>query len=223
MNSTKKDGIPPKADKSKAKNGKPRTTGNEAGVKLVNKNRENQGPRSTDRKASKNKKFDRHSRTGKSETTKSQTNKLGDEADAQVEGEADAKAEEEAEEEESEEKPQLKSADDYFNELAAQESLNKTKKQATPTKELSDAEIVVKETEILVAPSAGKKIKQKAKKEKNILEVDLKIVSSAEKPAREFNNTKRETRKPIKGGKKTVGKKESKPQNKLTEQNFPSL
>lgn len=230
--STKKSGVPPKADKSKSKGGKPKASGNEAGAKFSNKNRDSEGPKSTQRKNGKDKKFDRHSRTGRQETTKAENNRLGDEAESQIEGEADAQAEtEEAATEEEEEKPQLKSAADFFQELASNE-FNKAKIIESADASINDEDLVVKVTEDFIPSTAEKKLKQKAKKEKKFLDVEITVTDGYERPERpERSDFNKGSRKPTRGGKKFGGKprtggkpaKASKPVNHLTESNFPAL
>ncbi|OWB71257.1 DNA binding protein [[Candida] boidinii] len=172
--SKKADVPPPSANKAHAKkNGKPATTGNEAGAKFQNKNRNVEGPKSTKRSSAKNYKNDRHSRTGRTETEKSAKTKLGDEVEAQAEGEADATAELEEGAEEVEEQPAVKSFAEYFEELKLQkESLSSKPVRAANAgneDKWSNNEVLVKETETLIDATSVKKTKSKAKKEKNIL------------------------------------------------------
>ncbi|GMG20805.1 unnamed protein product [Ambrosiozyma monospora] len=184
--SHKKADVNPRADKTKAKKfGKKPVTGNEAGSKFSNKNRDVEGPRSTFRKGSKDKKFDRHSRTGRSETGKSQHNKLGDEAESQIEAEADAEAEIEEDEVEEEEQPVLTSAADYFSQLEQQQAQFGSKpKAAAINAKLLKAEKIVKEREEFIPATAVKKTRTKAKKEKIYVDADIKVASSSDRPPR---------------------------------------
>ncbi|KAG0677188.1 hypothetical protein C6P40_001065 [Pichia californica] len=230
--STKKDGVPPKADKTKSKGGKPKSSGNEAGAKFSNKNRDSDAPKSTQRKGGKDKKFDRHSRTGRTETAKAENNRLGDEAEAQVEGEEDAEADIEAEAEEVEEKPQLRSAADFFQELESNE-FYQSKSAAAPSSSINEEDLVVRVDEEFISSTAEKKLKSKAKKEKKFLDVNITVTDDYERPERpERSDFQRgsSSRKP-RGGKKPTGKARTggkpastkKPVSQFNEQNFPSL
>lgn len=226
--STKKSGEPPKADKTKAKGGKPRASGNEAGVKFNNKNRDSEAPAATQRKSGKDKKFDRHSRTGRHETAKAEHNRLGDEAESQIEGEEDAEAELADEAEDAEEKPQLRSAADFFQELESNE-FYKTKKAAAPSSAINEDELLVKVSEEFIPSTAEKKLKQKAKKEKKFLDVNITVTDGYDRPERpERSDFQKGSRKP-RGGKKFAGKPRAagKPAKKssgqFNEQNFPAL
>ncbi|GAV27327.1 hypothetical protein PMKS-000791 [Pichia membranifaciens] len=225
--STKKSGEPPKADKTKAKGGKPKASGNEAGVRFNNKNRDSEGPTTTQRKTGKDKKFDRHSRTGREETAKAEHNRLGDEAEAQIEGEEDAEAEIQENAAAAEEKPQLRSAADFFQELEATE-FYKTKKVAAPAADAINAEkLVVKVSEDFIPSTAEKKLKQKAKKEKKFLDVNITVTDGYDRPERPERSDFQKgpaSRKP-RGGKKFTGKPRpaKKPTGQFNEQNFPAL
>lgn len=220
--STKKDGVPPKADKTKAKGGKPKASGNEAGAKFQNKNRDQSAPASTPRKGSKDKKFDRHSRTGRTESAKSEHQKLGDEAESQLEGEADAEVDAEAEEaEDSTPKVPLVSAADYFK---ANAPVVAEKKEAAV--EIDSDKLIIKEVEVLLESTSGKKAKaQKAQKAKKFLDVNFSFADSTpqreERPAREFKNNS--AKKPFNKKKAASTTAAPKSANKLTEKNFPSL
>ncbi|GMM28778.1 Stm1 protein [Martiniozyma asiatica (nom. inval.)] len=208
---TKKDGVPPKADKSKAKNGKSKDSGNEAGAKFQNKNRDSAAPRSTPRKGGKDKRGDRQSKSGRTETAKSENQKLGDEAESQLEGAADAEVESEGSPVPEEPKQKLVSAEDYFKQL---ESTQKPK-EATPAAEIDESKLIIKETSVLFEGTGGKKVKQKAKKEKKLLDFSVQIVDNVESK----RDSKPNGRKPVgkKGGKKPAAKKT------LSEAKFPSL
>lgn len=222
--SNKKDGVPPKADKAKAKNGKQKTFGNEAGAKFQNKNRDQSAPVSTPRKGSKDKKFDRHSRTGRTETAKSENQKLGDEAESQLEGEEDAEADASAEDaEDATPKVPLVSAADYFkNQTVAEKKESAVK--------INPDHLIVKDAEIMVKPSVAKKVKApKAMKEKKLLEVAFTFNDAPaqrererdDRPARDFKNS---AKKPFNKKKATPAPKHaSKPTTNLSEKNFPSL
>lgn len=218
--SHKKDGVPPKADKSKAKGGKPKATGNEAGAKFQNKNRDQAGPESTPRKGGKDKKMDRHSRTGRTETAKAEHQRLGDEAEAQLEGEEDAEAE--AAEEDTTPKVPLVSAADYFKNNAVVEEKKETVVDINPD------QLIVKDVEIMVEATGLKKTKApKAKKTKNFLDVSFTFSDVAPQREERAPRASRDSKKPFakKGPapKGKAAKPAAKPASKLTEKNFPSL
>lgn len=172
--STKKSGINSRADKSKArKNRGPRASGNEAGVKHNNRNRSVEGPRETRRKGGKSRAGDKHSRTGRKETSKSEKSKLGEEAAAQVQGEEDAKAEEasDADEEKEEDTTHYRGFEDYLKEVKAQRQALGT--PANVDTESTACEAPAKKEEYLIAPTATKKVRTKARKEKKLLNIDI--------------------------------------------------
>lgn len=220
MKSTKKSGVPPKADKTKSKGGKPKPTGNEAGVKFQNKNKDVTPPPSTGRSHGKDKKFDRHSRTGRSETAKAEKMRLGDEVEAQIEAEEDAKAEAEGDEEE-EPKQQLRSAADFFAELESSE-FQKSKAAAAPASEINAEDLLVKETEEFIPSKTEKKVKEKAKKTKVYLDIDVTVADYV-RPERIERSERSDNRKP-RGGKKFAGKpKPAEKKSLLNDKNFPAL
>ncbi len=200
--STKKSGIPPKADKTKArKNRAPKFTGNDAGLKHANKNRSVEGPRVTRRKGGKSKQDDRHSKTGRSETAKAQKSKLGDEARAQVEADEDVKEErkENAEEEEEEEDTtQYRGFEDYFKEVKQQrESLAAHPKVSAKPEDIPAEELIVKKEEFLIAPTSTKKVRSRARKEKKVLDIDITV---APENADGFDPNRRGDRRGGRGG-----------------------
>ncbi len=269
--STKKSGVPPKADKSKArKNRAPKFTGNEAGLKHTNKNRSVEGPRVTRRKGGKSKQDDRHSKTGRSETSKAERSKLGDEASAQIEGEQDAKhekAQDEEEQEEEEDTTQYRGFEDYFKEVKQQrESLAAHPKVSAKPEDIPADELIVKKEEFLIAPTSTKKLRSRARKEKKVLDIDITVAPEnadgfdpnhrgdrrgprADRGDRRGGRGGRGDRRGGRGGRggrssrgrgpraprssmdaaksakpaKPASKSASKPVNKLTEENFPSL
>merc|ERR1712007_50849 len=175
------------------------------------------------RKNGKDKKFDRHSRTGKNETAKSQKNKLGDEAESQIEGAEDAEIEitENANEDEEEEsKPVLRSAADFFSELQNSE-FNKSKKAVSPASEIDESSIVVKVVEDFIPASVEKKVKSKTLKQKQFVPANITMSSGFERPER----PERSDFKKNGSNKKFQGKpKSSKPVvNQLNDKNFPAL
>ncbi|KAG7874934.1 hypothetical protein KL916_001179 [Ogataea parapolymorpha] len=224
--SKKVDAPPPSADKSKAKkNKKPSVTGNEAGLKFKNKNPDVEPPKSTERRTAKSKNYDRHSKSGKTETAKSQKTKLGDEVEAQIEAEADAAEELAAEEEEEAEKPVYKTLDDYFSELQLQQEGLAAQPKRAPNAgaedKWSNAELLVKEREVFIPPTSVKQTKQKAKKAKQYVDVDVIVADEVrvprERPARS-NNTRGRGRAP-----RGKAPKSAAPKIELNDKNFPAL
>ena len=120
--SKKSDAAPASADPAKAKK-KKSPTGNEAALKNKNFNKDVAPPQSTATKHSK-KPFDRHSRTGKTDSKKKLQQGWGQsdkrELEGEVEGTEDAEAELEAEAEENDESANAipkKSLQEYLAEL----------------------------------------------------------------------------------------------------------
>lgn len=161
--STKKDGVPPKADASKAKKQQKKPVD---GAKFVNKNKQADAPANTARKSSKDKKHDRKSRTGRSETAKSERQKAGSEAESQLAGEADAEEELAEESAAAEPKVKLTSAADYFKQQ--QPAAAKTEEKEV---ELDDSKVISKTVEVFFAKTSAKKTKApKQQKQKKFLD-----------------------------------------------------
>lgn len=147
--------------------------------------------------------------------------KLGDEAEAQIEGEQDAENEAAEDAEAAEPKQQLRSAADFFAELQSSE-FQQSKVAASSAAEINSEDLVVKETEEFIPSKAEKKLKQKAKKTKVYLDVDI-TVSDFVRPERSERSERSDNRKP-RGGKKTAGKpKPAAKKSLLNDKNFPAL
>ncbi|AMD19011.1 HBR110Wp [Eremothecium sinecaudum] len=172
--SKKADVPPPSADPSKAKNNRPKPSGNDAAFK------DKQAGRSQNKnkdapvagKGRENKPYDRHSRTGKTDSAKKIKQAWGDNekqlADEEA-GAAIAEAELAAEDVE-EQQPAAISLEAYLNEQNA-EKLNST---VIPQKveKLEDAELFVKKEQVFVEPAKVKTHKPKQVKTKQYLEFD---------------------------------------------------
>lgn len=216
--SKKADVPPPSADPAKARKNKKAPTGNDAALKNKTDNKSTPGPAATPSKHSK-KPFDRHSRSGKTDSKKQVKQAWGDdkkELEDEARAEADAAAELAAEAEENPSGPAAKSLQDYLAELQEKEAALGGARVVRKANEGAEAkwtaaEKIEKEQASYVAPSATKKSKQKAPKEKKFL--DFSAVFADETP--KFSD-----RKP---GYK--GKKSNAPNSKVVkkEQNFPSL
>ena len=221
--SKKADVAPPSADPAKAKKKSTKTTGNDNAAKTKNNNNSVAGPSSTASSRPK-KSFDRHSKSGKTDSAKKfkQGWGNGDDSRALVEEEAaadDAKAELDAEA--SEPKVAAKSLADYFAEQAStsgQFAAKATRAANQGAEEKwSNAETIEKPQEQYIAGSSSKKLRSKQLKEKKFLDFEATFSDSA-KPS--FDN-----KKPFKGSK--GGRKpnaSSKPQKPtVNDANFPSL
>lgn len=233
--SKKADVAPASADPAKAKKNKKQATGNEAALKNKNANKDVSAPSSTPSKHVK-KPFDRHSRTGKTDSKKKirqgwggdDNRELEDEAnavgDALAELNADAHAGAPA-------APAAKSLQEYLAELQKAENDLEGRKPARKANEGAEEkwnanEKIEKETSSFHEGTYVKKIKQKAAKEKKFLEFDSVFSDEAPKPAKKAPFAGK------KGGKpsgKPSGKPAAKAQGSepaaagVNEKNFPSL
>lgn len=239
----KADVPPPSADPAKAKK-KAKLTGNEAAIKEKDNNRSVAGPSSTPSKHFK-KNNGPHTKYERSDSAKKVRQGWGTgadrEAEAEAEGAEDAEAELESEAAEAAEPATpKKSLQDYFAELKLKQAElegNKTIRQANQGNEdkWAATEKIEKEQETYVAPTAVKKNKSKAHKEKTFLEFNAVFADQqpARAPRTEEKRGPRPTGKPsARGGKRTGGKPTggkpagaSKPAAKaeLNDKNFPSL
>lgn len=222
--SSKKADVPPaSADPAKARKNKKPTTGNEAALKSKNGNRDVSAPSSTPSKHTK-KSFDRHSRTGKTDSKKKirqgwggdDKSELADEAagalDALDELNADAEAGAPA-------APAAKSLQDYLAELQKAEADLEGRKPARKANEGAEekwaaSEKIQKEESSFVEGTHVKKYKQKANKEKKFLEFSS-VFSDEAASARKapFNKDKKFVKK---------GKAAAQPKG-VNDKDFPSL
>lgn len=152
---------------------------------------------------------------------------MGGEAESQLEGEQDAEAEVEAEAEDAEPKQQLRSAADFFAELSSSE-FNKAKEASPSAVSIDEKDLVSTTVEDFLPSTKEKKLKQKAKKEKVYLDLDITVSDGFDKPERpQRSDFQKGSRKP-RGDKKFADKSKSdkpaaKPVSKLTDKNFPAL
>lgn len=213
--SKKADVPPPSADPAKARKNKKTPTSNEAALKNKTDNKAVPGPADTPAKHEK-KPFDRRSRSGKTDSKKKVKQGWGDdkkELDYEAKGEADAEAELAEEAKQAPAAPAGKSLQEYLAEKQqAQAEFGGARviRKANEGSEAkwTSAEVIQKEQANFIEGSSSKKYKQKAGKEKKLLEFDA--VFADEKP--KFTERK--------GGFK--GRKTG-PKPAQKEQNFPSL
>lgn len=208
--SKKADVPPPSADPARANKNRPRATGNDAALKDKSAGRQNnrgkEAPESSrTKKTSQRKATDRHSRTGKVDTPKKVTQGWGDdktEVAAEAEGELDAQAEAAADNEvEAATGVAQMSLQDYLQKKSA-DSLNKVP-EAKKVEALNNAELFVKETEVLAEATKVKNIKSKQQKAKEYLNFDAVYVDSNPRQRKDFDNNK--NRRGGRGGKSTRG------------------
>lgn len=210
--SKKADVPPPSADPAKAKksSGK-KVTGNDAAFKNKNNNKAAPAPSSTPSKHPK-KSFDRHSRTGKTDSKKKVRQGWGGDDKQELEdeaaGAADAVAELEVEG--AAPTPATKSLQEYLAELQKAEAQLEGRKPAREANEGSEdkwtsSEEIRKVSVPLVESQHEKKVKQKVTKVKKYLD---------------FNAVFGDSPAPKPQGKKSF-KKDGKPT--VDDKNFPSL
>ncbi|CAR28891.1 ZYRO0F14344p [Zygosaccharomyces rouxii] len=186
--SKKQDVPPPSADPSRANKNRPKPTGNEAAIRdrTREKNKRRDVPADTKPKHPKSKSGDRHSRTARTDSHKKDVQGWGEganrEAEAEVQGEQDAQDEEADESEESKQNtPPKMSLQDYLT-AASGSGLNK-KPEAKKAAPIEDAQLMVKQDEVLVEPTKVKNVKGKQLKTKEFLDFDAKFVDTS-KPSR---------------------------------------
>lgn len=218
--SSKKSDVPPaSADPAKARKNKKTSTGNEAALKSKHDNRDVAAPSSTPSKHVK-KAFDRHSRTGKTDSKKKIRQGWGDganELDDEASGARDALAELQADATPA--APAAKSLQEYLAELQKAEGDLSGRSSARKANEGAEdkwgaSEKIEKETTSFVEGTHVKKIKQKAAKEKKYLNFDS--VFSDEAP-----RARKTGPKPSKGGK--PAKRQPEAAQSVNDKNFPSL
>lgn len=210
--SSKKADVPPaSADPAKAKKNKKPLTSNEAALKDKTNNKSAPAPASTPSKHQK-KPFDRHSRTGKTDSKKKIRQGWGGddkrELDDEAAGAADAAAE--LAQENKAATPAGKSLQEYLAELQKAEaelSGNKIVRQANDGQEEFGERIEKQTNQAFVSGASTKKVRQKAPKEKKFLDFNAVFADEAPK----FN------------GNKKGGFKGKKPAAAATEDKFPSL
>lgn len=213
--SKKSDIAPPSADPAMAKKNKKPLTSNEAAFKEKVNNKSVDAPAGGPKREKKS--FDRHSRSGKTDTKKKISQGWGDdrrEADDEAAGLADANAELANENKEEPAVPAGKSLKEY---LAEQEqSLASFIKTATrkanegAEDKWNSFEKIEKETKDFVEATHGKRVRQRAAKEKKL----LNFTSTFGEDISKFNGKKTGFK-----GKKTDGKKPA----AINDQTFPSL
>ena len=178
--SSKKSDVPPaSADPAKAKK-KSKPTGNEGALKNKNNNKDVPPPQSTATKHQK-KPFDRHSRTGKTDSNKKIKQGWGNsesrELEGEVEGTEDAEADLIEEAEEEVDTTPKKSLQEYLAEQEQkQKELDGAKKlrkaNGGAEQKWNSEEKIEKTQEAYFASTHQKKAKSKAPKEKVFLEFD---------------------------------------------------
>lgn len=189
--SSRKSDVPPtSADPAKAKK-KSKATGNEGALKTKTDNKSVSAPSSTPSKHYK-KPLDRHSRSGKTDSGKKVRQGWGDdkkELDAEVDGAADAETELNAETDAATEANAIpkKSLTDYFAELQVKQQELDGKKNVRAANSGNEdkwtaEERIQKDQEAYFAPSAAKKAKAKASKEKKFLDFDASFSDQAPAP-----------------------------------------
>ncbi|GMM36975.1 Stm1 protein [Saccharomycopsis crataegensis] len=238
--SKKKDVPPPSADKKRAsKNGRPSLPANEAAVRDKSVGRGANRARSTDapagaKKGGKPKSTgpnDRKSRTGKTDSAKKlkQAGWTGEDGERELQTEeaaAEDVTEEVAAEEAAEEAkgPAKKSLQEYLAEIEAQKEATASTTASSRTIEALVGEKIEKKEEVFFNSTVAKKEKQKARKEKQTL--DISAVFSDELPFERRSGAPRRggARGGARGGKKSAGRKPAAAKGAvLDDKNFPSL
>ncbi|ODQ80014.1 hypothetical protein BABINDRAFT_8194 [Babjeviella inositovora NRRL Y-12698] len=231
--SKKADAPPPSADPARAGKPKAKPTGNEGAIKAKANNREKVAPASTQRKSAKPA-GDRKSRTGKTDSDKKVKQAWGDnkkELETEVAAAADAEASDEEVVEAAPPTPAGKSLQEFLAEQAATALATKPVRQANEGAEdkWTASETFVKEDEKFVEASNLKKLRSKAKKEKNFLSFDASFADEKPTERKEvpaFTRGAKPTRggaKPARGGKKPVAKSSSSKKAVVDDVNFPAL
>lgn len=220
--SKKSDVPPPSADPAKAKK-KSKPTGNEGALKNKPNNKVVPPPSSTASKHYK-KPLDRHSRSGKSDSAKKIKQGWGSDDKRELEAETDAVedavqdlADEDHENVEKFEIPK-QSLTDYFAELQLKQQELGNRKASRKANEGSEdkwssGEVLTKQQESYVSPSASKRTKGKSQKEKKFLNFEASFADETHSSS---------SRPPFKkGGKKNFAPRKPKPA--VNDKNFPSL
>ncbi|ODV70951.1 Stm1p CYBJADRAFT_192348 [Cyberlindnera jadinii NRRL Y-1542] len=237
--SKKADVPPPSANKDKARKNRPQPTGNDAAFKDKNAGRSANKSRSVDEskakgaKSNNKSKFDRHSRSGKTDSDK-KVKQAGWTADAEGELEAEVEGAEDAQDELKEEKVAKKSLEDYFKELEA--SNTSSQREARKVEAVDEAAVIVKVEEEFIPQTKSKKEKSKTLKTKQYL--DFSATFADEAPAQHESSfrggrggrgSSRGNARGSRGGKNNAARTPRAPKAShatgpsLTEENFPSL
>lgn len=217
--SKKADVAPASADPAKAKKNKKPLTSNEAALKDKTNNKSVAGPVGGAKREKKP--FDRHSRTGKTDSKKKVAQGWGDdrrEIDDETAGLADANAEIASEVKEEPAAPAGKSLKEYLAEQEQLESLNKAnaarKANEGAESKWTSFDVIQKETQDFVGATSSKKVRQRAPKEKKLLDITTSFGEEAPK----FNGKKTGFK-----GRKGDGKKAAPAPAAINDQTFPSL
>ncbi|EMG47267.1 Ray38p [Candida maltosa Xu316] len=234
--SKKADVAPASADPAKAKNNKKKVTGNEAALKNKTNNKEVAPPQSSAAKHTK-KPFDRHSRTGKTDSKKKFKQGWGEsdkrELEGEVEGAEDAEAElsaEASENADAADSTPKKTLQEYLAEMELKrQELDGAKKlrQANEGAEAkwTSEEKIEKQQEVFFASTHAKKAKAKAQKEKVFLDIDASFAD--EQPQQSRGGFRGGKRGGPRGGARRGGAPRAaatgstKPE--VNDKNFPSL
>lgn len=217
--SKKADAAPASADPAKAKKNKKPLTGNEAALKEKANNKSVAAPTGGAKREKKS--FDRHSRTGKTDSKKKVAQGWGDdrrEADDEAAGLADAAAEIAAEAKE-EAAPAGKSLKEYLAEKEQLESALGNRAASRKANEGSEDkwtsfDVIQKETSAFIEATSSKKVRQRAPKEKKTLD----FTSTFGEEAPKFNGKKTGFK-----GRKADSKKPAAKPAAINDQTFPSL
>ncbi|AEY98667.1 FAGL151Wp [Eremothecium gossypii FDAG1] len=221
--SKKADVPPPSADPSRAKNNRPKPTGNEAAFRdkqagrSQNKSKDAPAPGKPAKDSRKT--FDRHSRTGKTDSAKKIKQAWGDNEKEQADEEAGAAvAEAELAADAAEEEQATAAAVTLEAYLEQQNSdLNKAP-VARKVEKFDDAELFVKKQEVFMEATKVKNVKTKHLKAKQFLEFDG--TESFAPKSRDQRDNKRGGKGGNRGGK---GGNREPAQAKPVNANFPAL
>ncbi|ANB12977.1 Stm1p [Sugiyamaella lignohabitans] len=213
--SKKADAAPARANPARATGNKKPLSGNEAALKDKNVGRANNRSRGgaegeTPRSKTNNRRFDRHSQTGKTDSDKKvnkawgdDKKKLDDEAAAESIAKEDATEAESAEAAPAEEEADnTKTLEEYYAELNAKNAeLNASRSARKANEGVEDAKWananeVKKSDEELVPEARSKAVRTKTRKEKTIIEADVSFSG----PARPANNRGDRSERPARGG-----------------------
>lgn len=228
--SKKSDVPPPSANPTRANKNRPQPTGSDRAIKDKSAGRQQNKSKDTPapgtKKPSQRKATDRHSKTGKVDTQKRVNRGWGDdnkELAAESQAAADATAELAADSEADAENSNKMSLQAYMQELSSN-SLNKVAEVVKTAETLENAEVVVKEEEVLVEATKVKQVRSKQLKTKEFLNFDATF-SDAVPEAKSNFGAKRGTRGGARGGArggKNTGSQAPKNQP-IDTKNLPSL
>ncbi|CCH58216.1 hypothetical protein TBLA_0A04200 [Henningerozyma blattae CBS 6284] len=223
--SKKTDTPPPSANPARANKNRSakQSTGNDRALKDKSAGRQQNQKKevssnSTSKRSTDRKKTDRHSRTGKTDSKKkidqawgSDATELDDETAAKQDAESEIAQDAAAAAASASKQMSLQ---DYMQSVSGNQ-LNKTPETKQASDVLENAELFVKEQEVLVEPTKVKSLRSKQLKTKEFLDFDATFSDALPK-----NN--RRAGKFNKGGKKN-SKKNSPPPKTLDSMNLPSL